>query len=212
MLLYKYRSLENIEFVLDIIKNDRLYCSSYSELNDPFEGVFNSVFDALSYTLPWTIPLTAKLEKFEEIQSIKGNLEVKHAKVCSLSKSLEDVRLWAYYADSHKGIVIEVDLPEKDLFEVTYSPELAEFGDALEAKPSSTDVLSFKTDHWAFEDEFRIIQQDSYYSVAGNIKSIYAGVRLSDFHREILKNLLLPKGIPIIDTEVNPKTISVQRK
>ena len=40
MILYKYRSLENLEHVLDIILNQRLYCSTYPELNVPFEGLF----------------------------------------------------------------------------------------------------------------------------------------------------------------------------
>ena len=40
MILYKYRSLSNFEHVADIILNDRLYCPTYEELNDPFEGLF----------------------------------------------------------------------------------------------------------------------------------------------------------------------------
>ena len=40
--LYKYRSLENFEFFLDILLNKRLYASSYKDLNDAMEGVYYS--------------------------------------------------------------------------------------------------------------------------------------------------------------------------
>lgn len=37
---YKYRSLSNLRFFLDILIYKRLYMASYSELNDPMEGAF----------------------------------------------------------------------------------------------------------------------------------------------------------------------------
>lgn len=37
---YKYRSLSNIQFALDILVNHRLYASEFTKLNDPMEGLF----------------------------------------------------------------------------------------------------------------------------------------------------------------------------
>lgn len=37
---YKYRSLSNLRYFLDILIYKRLYMTSYSELNDPKEGTF----------------------------------------------------------------------------------------------------------------------------------------------------------------------------
>ena len=37
---YKYRSLSNLRYFLDILIYKRLYMASYSELNDPIEGAF----------------------------------------------------------------------------------------------------------------------------------------------------------------------------
>lgn len=37
---YKYRSLSNLRYFLDILIYKRLYMASYSELNDPMEGAF----------------------------------------------------------------------------------------------------------------------------------------------------------------------------
>lgn len=37
---YKFRSLQNLRFFLDIIINERLYAAKYDELNDPMEGAY----------------------------------------------------------------------------------------------------------------------------------------------------------------------------
>ena len=42
--IYKYRSFNNIEFVLDIIKNHRLYFPTKDELNDPLEGLCQPLY------------------------------------------------------------------------------------------------------------------------------------------------------------------------
>ena len=39
-MLYKYKSLDNLMWILDIILNKRLYAAKYTELNDPMEGIF----------------------------------------------------------------------------------------------------------------------------------------------------------------------------
>ncbi len=36
--LYKFRSLENWKFVLDIVIHKRLHAAPFDELNDPMEG------------------------------------------------------------------------------------------------------------------------------------------------------------------------------
>jgi len=37
---YKFRSLWNLKYFIDIITNERLYAARYDELNDPMEGAF----------------------------------------------------------------------------------------------------------------------------------------------------------------------------
>ena len=37
---YKFRSLNNIRYFLDILVNNRLYAARYDELNDPMEGAY----------------------------------------------------------------------------------------------------------------------------------------------------------------------------
>ena len=56
MLLYKYRTLSNPESALDILLNQRLHCSRYLELNDPFEGLFLETLGISVRKRPVTIP------------------------------------------------------------------------------------------------------------------------------------------------------------
>jgi hypothetical protein len=71
MLAYKFRSPSQIEFALDILFNNRLYCSDWSSLNDPMEGVFSyshKSTDETDYT-----------KLLDEIR-----LEKKKIRICSL--------------------------------------------------------------------------------------------------------------------------------
>lgn len=208
MLLYKFKSLQNIEFALDIIIKERLHCASYSELNDPFEGLFHTIFKPSTY-YPLIPCLIKEIKQCKTIEDL--HVGVEHSKICSLSKSLNEIRLWSHYADGHKGIAIEIDFSKnmKDFYEVTYVPRLQEFGNTILTGPTPEKVLSFKTEHWSYEDECRIIQKDNFYSISGRIKSIFTGHRISNFHLELLKKVV-PSQIPIISTKINTEKIIVQ--
>ena len=176
MILYKYRSLANFEHVLDIILNQRLHCSTYLELNDPFEGLFVTtttitIDDFLKYKMPFPmfVKPPIKLEKIYEAKDLLGG-EIDKIKICSLSSDLYDVRLWSYYADGHKGIVFEIDFSglETKLHEVHYSDKLPwgvspqEVSILLRGWTKPHDVLSRKTNHWKFESEYRIIDESGH--------------------------------------------------
>ena len=208
MLLYKFRSLQNIEFVLDVILNERLHCALYSELNDPFEGLFHSVFKPN----PYNSPIPSFINKVTTCKTIEDlQVDIERFKICSLSKSFNDVRLWSNYADGHKGIAIEIDFSgnEEDIHEVKYVPKLKEYGITLLTRPEPAEVLSFKSEHWEYEDECRIIQEEKYYPITGCIKRIYTGHRISELHSGLLGKVA-PSQIPIIPTKINTHKIIVQ--
>ena len=134
MILYKYRSLTNFERILDITLNQRLYCSTYDKLNDPFEGIFaTTLFPHRSYKptgagkenvqMPPIVASKrsalmrlAKLRRrqntthtYKKVEELFGG-KIDEIKICSLSSDLKDVRLWSYYAHGHRGVVFEIDL------------------------------------------------------------------------------------------------------
>ncbi len=110
MKLYKYRSLTNLEYTFDILLNERLHCAPYDQLNDPFEGLFFSVahWGGMSGIVAGSmmpgrgygfVPTVKSPRSLSEL-TIPGG-----TRVCSLSASLSDVRLWSHYADGHKRII-----------------------------------------------------------------------------------------------------------
>jgi hypothetical protein len=211
MLLYKYRSLKNFEFVLDIILNERLYCAPYHQLNDPFEGLFRSVSNAQEIAFQYHGLGSRLSNPTTHHHTIEDCVERDAHKICSLSSSLNDVRLWAYYANGHKGIAFEIEVPENvaELFKVSYSPMLPNFGGTAISAPCSHDVLSCKTNHWDYEEEFRIIHSDNYFPLPNGIKALYVGTRTSDEHYALLEKIV-GNRFPIYRTTINKNKVSVE--
>ena len=112
---------------------------------------------------------------------------------------MHDVRMWSHYADSHRGIAIEIDFTghEADAHRVEYSPTLKKFGETLLAEPPTPiKVLTQKTDHWAYEAEYRVIQTDPFYAVPGRVTAVVCGTRTDPSKVELLRKIV-PKGIAI---------------
>ena len=84
---YKYRSLEDFKFIVDILVNERLYATLYENMNDAMEGVYYSI------GIPRSVLKDIKEEK-------------KQLKICSLSKKCDVPLLWAHYANGSRGICV----------------------------------------------------------------------------------------------------------
>jgi len=90
MKAYKFRSNSSLEHALDIILNQRLYCSPWAELNDPMEGRFLFSFEGPGK------PEYAAV--FNELVGSKAR-----RRVCALSESFGSYLMWAHYADGFRG-------------------------------------------------------------------------------------------------------------
>lgn len=213
MKLYKYRSFENIEYTLDILLNERLHCAPYDKLNDPFEGVFLSVthtggaFGTHRYgEAPYGAGKTVKTPQSISELPIPGG-----TRVCSLSASATDVRLWSHYANGHTGMAIEIEIDEgsEELHKVEYVEQLKEFSWSLLTAPKSTEILRVKSQHWSYEEEYRVISGEEYYSVSGRITGILCGLRTSLIMQKMLMRSV-GGSIPIYSTRLNEKTVEVE--
>lgn len=206
MKLYKMRSLENLEFVLDIILNERLHCAPFADLNDPLEGVYLSVAH-----LPPVLLQRKGTVRVSRENSSQLHEHEKFSRICSLSKSFKDIRMWSHYGDGHRGIAIEIDFSgyEVDVYPIRYLQELKQYGNTVIETPFADDVLSQKTIHWLHEEEFRVLQPDKYYDVKNRISAIYLGSRVSE-DRKALLNKLVPDEIPIYFTKLNESTLEVE--
>ncbi len=211
MILYKFKPVEQLGFLLDILSNEQIYAAHYGDLNDPFEGQLISVrkyIPELMYPFVGGDPRgKTRTRRIREVaEGLVGEATVK--RVCSLSATCSDVRMWSLYASGHQGVAFELDFEGFDnLHEVRYSESLIEGGRTL-LGPTATDVLTRKTSHWAYEREYRLLTDQEFVSVEGRIKRVLLGHRASRDIEKLL-NKLVPPGASVVRTELDHEHVRV---
>ena len=137
--LYKFRPTTNLEWLADILIERRLFCCPVKDLNDPMEGILRA--------------------------NIKGegmihlSRETEERRVCALSANCDDIRLWAHYADSHKGIAIEFSPKNWDGIKmVKYENEIYTF---KKDSHQINDELFVKLADWKYEEEYRYVTKNN---------------------------------------------------
>lgn len=220
MKLFKFRSIENnTEFTLDIILNSRLYCAHHRELNDPFEGLFSSTeIKEGGMTRPMIRPMIRPLIRpMITTTSIKKSYIAidqlfdldSDTRVCSMSSTMKDVRMWSLYADAHTGCVVEIEIEnETELSRVTYGKGLQKFENIPEEELSIREILSYKTKHWEYEREYRIITCKKFYSIKNKISAIYLGTRTKQIYKDLLIRIT-PSEIPIYETALDKNKVEI---
>lgn len=180
--LYKYRTIEECK---DILKNHHLHFSTIQELRDPFEGrakIFCSDVEKVKKRflkrtqLPYYSGMPPELvdyaketilklsdSKFIELQIQTVQYMFDSCGVFCMTGRRDDVCMWAYYADSHKGVCMKLDLLAQPLLfcpisHVGYdrSYHVADISE----HPSDVffrSVMLKKAALWAYEDEYRTV-------------------------------------------------------
>lgn len=203
MKLYKYRSLNNLWHLLDILINNRLYCAHWSELNDPLEGRYE-------------IFLGAKVNVYASLESTiasKVEQERDAFRIASLSADPTNLLMWAHYANGHKGVAVEIEIPDdhEDLTAVSYTP----FSSVFLANPSPDDDLRHlfngKSEEWSYEREYRIITRERYFFLPNPVKRLLIGPLISANYEAILREIV-PKEIEIVKMKIdrNQGTMSLK--
>ncbi|MCK4644119.1 DUF2971 domain-containing protein [bacterium] len=199
--LYKFRRLVNAKDfcrVREIIEDGEFYCSKFTELNDPMEGVYN----------------TTCTEK-EVTEIYRAKMEYR---ICSFSNidALKEVLMWGHYTGGFKGIAIEVDVSsnKENIKEVTYCKNFKEF---YSSEDCVEQILTTKVDEWKYEKEYRFLKNDcaKEKEKIGEVTRVFVcdialefrnrdmilenSKSLSDFSVciEMLNKLLLEKGITL---------------
>ena len=165
MKLYKFRPLANEEDfnrARVILETGNFWCSQFTELNDPMEGVF-------------TIQASQKVKRvINEIGSQKLQF-----KLCSFSSGevFENPLMWGYYANGFRGMVIEIEVGEKvkKNWEVDYVNTIKDFDKLLNGNNVKT-LLMTKLSVWQHEAEYRfLVSSRNNYHRIGEIHTIYFG-------------------------------------
>ncbi|WP_161129720.1 MULTISPECIES: DUF2971 domain-containing protein [Photobacterium] len=153
-------------------------------MNDPLEGRYYSRFG----------------NGFDEKVNIRRN----EWRICALSSALDNFLLWSHYASGHKGIAIELEIPEEnpDLSKVQYSPFSPIFTDISESIKDHKNLFEIKTEEWSYEQEYRIICKGEFYELPNPIKKIYLGHKISSERAKILRSIL-PSSVEVVQMKLD---------
>jgi hypothetical protein len=220
MKIYKYRDFSTREFLSDILKKERLYCARYEDLNDPFEGILNTsrrskrvmrlneeesidLFLKKGYLEPVIRPDWEPIIDFNTLSKLDPSYDC--TRVCSLSRSNDDVRLWSLYADSHRGCAVEIDIERcHGLYPVNYITSLTDI------PINKAVVLLHKSKHWSFEKEVRFVTSSNFISVKQKISSIQVGLRTTEEDIDFLLGMA-PSYTRIFLSELDHHAIRITR-
>jgi len=188
MKLYKFKSLDNFQYVADILCNNRFHAAVFNDLNDPMEGLFE--FDPRTHQDYVSRIVNAKRKQ----------------KICSFSQSYSNLLLWAHYASGFQGICIEIDIPDITKLkpvEVNYSPFSVYVGPDKERdiRKLTRDILRCKNDAWRYEEEVRILTSEDYIDSGFTISAIYFGLRTSDVMKQAVSSIV-SDNVALFDTKI----------
>lgn len=166
--LYKFRPLGNeIDYcrARDVLETGKFWCSKFSKLNDPMEGVFRATDESL----------------VKKIYDAKNKF-----RICSFSNSKAFINpaMWGYYAKGFKGLAVEIEVntdSSSGIFQVNYSNNISKV--TSKGKYYIQDIkeiLTTKLKPWEHEGEYRFLKEHesanlySVYSI-GEISGVYFG-------------------------------------
>jgi hypothetical protein len=194
--LYKYRALstgQDLEWVKDILLNNRLYFPTRLGFNDPFDSRIH--FDWESTEDQWRKrlendfakqPLPPEFEgrhvDYVEALLQKGMISVLEKRggpthdqivdkyrILSLCESPKDILMWSHYGSCHSGICLEFKVSKESPFSkvraVEYAKEYPKVKVALADRETEIKALLTKAKVWKYEKEWRAVrdQASEYY-------------------------------------------------
>ncbi|MCS2403838.1 Protein of unknown function (DUF2971) [Bacteroides salyersiae] len=220
MKLYKYRS--DIYRDLLTLVNNQIYAPTVQHLNDPSETIVNDskmyeVFDFIEKSgLPKNIAKDNYAKIVDQVRTKLG--------IFSLSKTVFNELLWAYYANGHKGFCIEYDFEQlkksiskghlHSIFNVQYKNDIPEFSinsitdNLVDDTQFLKCLIATKSMAWEREEEIRITLYSS--GLLGispeSVTGIYFGFRMPESDKELIKASLASRDIKYYQMELKPNS------
>lgn len=150
----------NEKFGLQAIEKQRLKASTLDDLNDPFEL--------------FSIDMSSSLEFREALRVYRSGLAYKTYIICT-SKSWKSPLLWSHYADRHKGMALEFEVPNEMLHHIKYQKSRIKIDEARIKNGVTTQIrlLTTKYKEWEYEDEARMFVHSEEIKFEGNLPFYY---------------------------------------
>ncbi len=159
------------------------------------------------------------------IDELRFKMASDHGISC-FSEVYDDMLMWSYYADGHKGYCLEFDTSEDPFFNakrVNYVDKIPPFNaaDLLEEKGESADVINIflatKFKGWSHEREWRIIHKEAsklYTYKSRSLTGIFLGTNIDSTTLEILLIILKAQNpyVKFYKMEKLPQKFAVEAK
>ena len=173
---------------LKTLSEEKIWVSSVSELNDPYE------FNCLYINKQKFIENDYDPKLIEHFENMLNDMKKEYGIVSLTANSFNSLPMWAYYANNYQGYCIEYEVIRNDaIFQVQYEPERIPIASIISyflndfinmrkqgklTDPSVEKYVYFleiqlflKHESWKHENEYRIIYPltDNIYDVTGAV-------------------------------------------
>jgi hypothetical protein len=174
-ILFKYMSLSNaipgrftksgepfrgIDALREMIVENKIWYSKPSSFNDPFEFQNIKCIGFKNHRL--------RTEQIHKQNTSYGESLLSRCGIICFCNNSTDIRMWAYYAEGHRGICIcfkceESPFFDNKLFNVKYDDDTVEFEIDLNDMGNELFLrqVSTKARCWRYEGEYRIVNPPS---------------------------------------------------
>ena len=220
MKLYKYGA--DIYRDLLTLVNNQIYVPTVQNLNDPAETIVNDskMYEVFNLIEKSGLSINIAKDNYAKIiAQVRTELGI-----FSLSKTVFNELLWAYYTNGHRGFCIEYNLEELEkslpkeqlhgIFSVQYKNEIPEFSIKSIANYLENDeqfikcLIATKSTAWEREEEIRITLYSS--GLLGispeSVTGIYFGLRMAESDKELVKNSLKGRNIKYYQMKLKPNS------
>jgi len=210
--LYRYRSLkadprtgraclDQLAREIDAVLQGYIYCSRYTDMNDPMEGFYRASIRARDHE-----EYSAFIADVREEKLGLG--------IASLSETWYNELMWAHYADQFRGICVVYvasrllhGLSDGDRFaRVAYGDKPYHINlEGLRSDARARAILSTKNLKWSYEREWRLFAKapGEAHHGHGVIPTIFLGTRMHIDDRDEIARRLEGSGIQIKPTCVD---------
>jgi hypothetical protein len=184
------------EHALMALERRRLKVARINDLNDPFELFCPDMRDKRTRL---------------GLRLLKETMSAKFGFLC-FCRSWQNLLLWSHYADKHRGVALEIDVPDDEAMSVTYTESRVQW-DTRKITSSGgfsqehVDVIATtKSRHWEYEEEVRVVAsiendtpENGLYFCPVSIKGIVLGACSTLTRAQIRETL--PKGYSVKVTQ-----------
>ena len=184
------------------IESQKVFFNDWERLNDPMEGFYTYIPE----------------EENKNIEQILRDEKFKY-KIFCCSKEYNEILMWSHYADSHRGICLEIEVNEElckqnNIFHrnVLYKKDLVKISPNRNTKDQAKHILKHKISKWRYEKEVRFfIKNDTPNSYKiGDIKAILIGSRCSDTDKNLIKEWIRNTQIELKNVDFNHFTNKIE--